>query len=318
MINLLHGDAVEQLSTLPAQSVQCVITSPPYWRLRRYTDDAREIGQEGTIAEYVAALVGVFDQVWCVLRDDGTLWLNLGDSYARDGGTDRQPSQTAQVGSTRRTLDQMPDRRQRAPDGLPPKSLMGMPWRVAFALQDRGWVLRSEIIWEKPNGMPENVQDRPARSHETIFLFTKRPHYFYDAAAIAEPAVRPGDVQTFGGAKGRAYTPTPDDPNYRNGSEQWGRAVTCGDMRNARSVWRFAVGGIPDEHYAPFPDELARRCILAGSRPGDTVLDPFVGSGTTCRVAESLGRHSIGIDLAYQELQERRTDNLQIDMRAFL
>lgn len=320
MITLLHGDAVEQLSTLAAASVQTCVTSPPYWRLRRYTSDPREIGQEATYQEYIMALSDVFDEVWRVLADDGTLWVNLGDAYARTGGTDRKPSASARVGSTRRTLDQMPNRNQRAPDDLPPKSLIGLPWRVAFALQDRGWVLRSEIIWEKPNGMCESVEDRPTRTHEQVFLFTKQGRYYYDQKAIAEPlatsSVQRINQKTFhqqeGGPKDYGKTGINPNRSMRKAIENF--AKNNDGTRNARTIWRINTNGIPDEHYAPYPDELPRRCILAGSRVGDTVLDPFVGSGTTARVAEQLQRNSIGIDLAYQELQQRRTNGVQIEM----
>lgn len=314
MIELLQGDCRTMLKGLADKSVQMCVTSPPYWGQRVYTDSPDEIGQEPTYQDYIAALVSVFDELWRVLRDDATLWMNLGDAYANDtkwGGASGGKNYTSAGGG-------YAGQRTKRTTGLPPKSLIGLPWRVAFALQDRGWVLRTEIIWEKANAMPESVDDRPTRSHEYIFLFAKQPHYFCDMAAIAVPAVRPGDVQTFGGNKGRQYTPTPDDPNFRNGSEQWGRTVTCAGMVNARTVWRISTSGIPDEHYAPYPAELARRCILAGSRPGDTVLDPFIGSGTTARVCEALGRNCIGIDLGYQELQEKRTNGVQVEMEAFL
>jgi len=306
MITQLHGDAVEQLSTLPAQSVQICVTSPPYWRLRKYTDDPREIGQEGTIAEYVVALVRVFGAVGRVLRDDGTLWLNLGDAYANDtkwGGQSGAKNYTSAGGAYNR---------EKRTTGLPPKSLIGLPWRVAFALQDRGWVLRSEIIWEKPNGMPESVTDRPTLAHEHLFLFAKQSDYCCDMAAIAEPAIyQEKRVGRVGRHQDKAIF-------YLETTRQRGTATRDLSTRNARTIWRINTNGIPDEHYAPFPDELPRRCILASSRVGDTVLDPFVGSGTTCRVAESLGRHSIGIDLGYQELQAKRTDNLQMRIEAYL
>lgn len=301
------------------------VTSPPYWRLRKYSDDPREIGQEATIAEYVAALVAVFDEVWRVLADDGTLWVNLGDSYVSTppgnvrGVSERSGLNGVHSDRYRETLMRgHATKGDTSKCGLPLKSLIGLPWRVAFALQDRGWVLRSEIIWEKPNGMPESVQDRPTLAHEHLFLFAKQGEYFCDMKAIAEPAKehhssaasfkRNGNKRGVALVPGNTATHRPDRPDV----------LYSGGTRNARTIWRINTNGIPDEHYAPFPDELPRRCILAGSRPGDAVLDPFAGSGTTCRVAESLGRHSIGIDLGYQALQERRTDNLQIDMRAFL
>ncbi|HWP88012.1 MAG TPA: site-specific DNA-methyltransferase, partial [Burkholderiales bacterium] len=186
MITLLTGDCREQMGTLPAGSVQTCVTSPPYYGLRKYGDDVREIGQEATPAAYVAALVAVFEEVKRVLRDDGTCWVNLGDSYAMNGIPGLRAS-----GDHPRDCEcsycTKPNTPRRAPAGIPPKNLLGMPWRVAFALQDAGWILRSDIIWSKPNPMPESVRDRPTRAHEYLFLFAKRPRYFYDADAIREP-----------------------------------------------------------------------------------------------------------------------------------
>jgi len=247
--------------------------------MRKYTDDPRELGQEDTPAAYVAALAAVFAACWRVLRDDGTLWLNLGDKYGS-------------------------------------KNLLGLPWRAAFALQDAGWVLRSEVIWHKPSAMPESVNDRPTRAHETLFLFAKQGRYFYDAAAIAEAAQehhaaaasfkRRGNKRSTVVVPGSTATHRADRPDV----------LYSGGARNARTVWSIASSGIPDAHYAPMPEALARRCILAGSRPGDAVLDPFAGSGTTLRAAVSLARHAIGIDLGYAELQARRLDGVQIAMTA--
>ena len=274
---LLQGDCRDHLALMPAGGVQCVITSPPYFGLRRYTDDPREIGTEATPAEYAAALVAVFGQVWRVLADDGTLWLNLGDCYANDtkwGGSTSGKHATGLHGATYIG-------RVRTNTGLPSKSLMGIPWRVAFALQDAGWVLRSDIVWNKPNAMPESVTDRPTRSHEYLFLFSKQPRYYYDADAIKEPAVN-GDAR---------------------------QPLT---HRNKRTVWTIPTQGLRDAHYAPMPEALVEPCILAGSRPGDTVLDPFMGSGTVARVALKHQRHAIGIDLGYQDLQAKRTDGVQV------
>jgi len=309
---LLSGDCRELLPTLPAHSVQAIITSPPYWRMRQYTDDPRELGQEDTPAAYVAALAAVFAACWRVLRDDGTLWLNLGDAYANDskwGGATGGKATAGLHGAGG------PGRRKVA-TGLPAKSLIGLPWRVAFALQDAGWVLRSEIIWHKPSAMPESVSDRPTRAHETLFLFAKQGRYFYDAAAIAEAAQehhaaaasfkRSGNKRSTAVVPGSTATHRADRPDV----------LYSGGTRNARTVWSIATAGIPDAHYAPMPEALARRCILAGSRLGDTVLDPFAGSGTTLRAAVSLERHAVGIDLGYAELQARRLDGVQIAMTA--
>src|SRR5690606_26328231 len=187
---LYLGDCIETMRRMPADSVHTCVTSPPYSGLRDYGHDG-QIGLEPTPDEFVAALVAVFREVHRVLRDDGTLWLNLGDSYARTGGTDRRVSDTAKVGSTRDTLAQMSDRTSKAPVGLKDKDLIGIPWRVAFALQADGWYLRQDIIWHKPNPMPESVRDRCTKAHEYIFLLTKSPRYYYDAEAIKEPLARP-------------------------------------------------------------------------------------------------------------------------------
>lgn len=313
MIDTLHGDCRELLPALDAGSVQTIVTSPPYWRLRQYTDDPREIGQEPTPAEYVAALAAVFRECRRVLRDDGTLWLNLGDAYQTSGGKGAQ-GKTGQRANRTFTADASQAAPKRA--GLPPKSLIGLPWRVAFALQDDGWVLRSEIIWHKPNAMPEAVTDRPTRSHEHLFLFAKQPCYFYDAAAIAEESA-PSSL-----ARAQYNDKNNPPPKSVSGVAEGvykgvvSRKRAYGQGRNARTVWSIATTPIRDEHYAPMPQTLAERCIKAGSRPGDTVLDPFGGSGTTGRAAVALGRRAVLIDLGYQELQARRTDGVQMKLDA--
>lgn len=293
---LLQGDACEMLRTLPDRSVQCIVSSPPYFGLRKYTDDAREIGHEPTPAAFVAALVAVFHEARRVLRDDGTLWVVIGDSYANDskwGGRTGGKHAKALHGETGIG-------REKRTTGLPDGTLIGTPWRLAFALQDDGWILRQEIIWSKPNGMPDPTTTRCTRTHETVFMLSKCKSYYYDAAAIAEKAVAKKAAHLVAG-KGE----------YGDGfAERWQPKET----RNARSVWSIATTGLAEDHYAPMPEELARRCILAGSAAGDTVLDPFMGSGTVGRVAEKLQRYAIGIDLGYQELQQKRTDKIQVEM----
>lgn len=297
---ILTGDCREILKTLPDQSAHCCVTSPPYFGLRDYGVEG-QIGLEQTPYEYVAEMVAVFREVRRVLRDDGTLWLNLGDSYARTGGTDRKVSATAKVGSTRNTLIQMSDRTSRATTyGLKDKDLIGIPWRVAFALQADGWYLRQDVIWHKPNPMPESVRDRFTKAHEYIFLLSKSPRYYFDHEAIKEPSVyadcgRPSKRKGEFKAKGE---PLPGQLPFR--------AIT--ETRNRRSVWTVPTRPYKGAHFATFPPELIEPCILAGSRPGDIVLDPFMGSGTTAQVATYLGRQFIGCELnpKYVELHELR------------
>ncbi len=257
--SLLHGDCREVLKTLPDGSVQCCVTSPPYWGLRDYGVEA-QIGLERTPEAYVAALVEVFREVRRVLSDDGVVWLNLGDSYATGGGSVRHAPGGGDQGERfvrAGMIGTQPNRMKL--DGFKPKDLIGIPWRVAFALQADGWWLRSDVIWSKPNPMPESVTDRPTKAHEYVFLLAKSERYYYDAQAIAEPS-------------------------------------THAATRNRRTVWRVPTQPYPGSHFAVMPEALAEPCILAGSRPGDTVLDPFNGAGTTGVVAAKHGRHYIGID----------------------
>jgi DNA modification methylase len=305
--DILHGDCREVLATLPAESVQTCVTSPPYWGLRDYGVPG-QLGLERTPAEYVANMVAVFREVRRVLRDDGTLWLNLGDSYAA-GGTGGAPSAKSTLsrhGIDGRSpyLDAMGQNKSRtAPLGLKPKDLVGIPWRVAFALQADGWYLRSDIIWHKPNPMPESVTDRPTKAHEYLFLLAKSERYYYDADAIAEP---------FSDKTQWTY-PQPDKAaaagQTTNGTGASGlRAKPDRENRNRRSVWSIATQPFDGAHFATFPRTLIEPCILAGSRPGDVVLDPFMGSGTTAQVSEHLGRQWIGCELnpEYVTLQAKR------------
>ncbi len=291
-VRILQGDCLATLRALPASRAQTCVSSPPYYGLRDYGHDA-QIGLEETPEAYVVRLVEVFREVRRVLRDDGTLWLNLGDSYARLGGTDRKISSTGKVGKTLKTLELLPCRKQKPPNGLKEKDLLGIPWMVAFALRADGWFLRSAIVWHKPNPMPESVRDRPTSAHEMVFLLSKRGAYFYDAAAIAEDAeesslarlaqnvaMQAGSLRANGGAK-------------TNGPM---RAVG-GATRNARNVWTIATQPYSGAHFATMPPELAERCIKAGSKPGDTVLDPFGGGGTTGLVANRLGRSAVLCEL---------------------
>ncbi len=270
---VIIGDCRETLAQVPDGSVQCCVTSPPYWNLRDYGVEG-QIGLEADPGEYVEHLVVAFREVRRALSASGTLWLNLGDCYAGGaGGGQGKNGQRASRTFTARV------REKRAP-GLKPKDLVGIPWMVAFALRADGWYLRSEIIWAKPNPMPESVRDRPTKSHEQVFLFAKSERYFYDADAIAEPAISTGRVLDY-----------------------------TGDTRNARDVWRIASQPFSGAHFATMPIALATRCVLAGSRPGDTVLDPFLGSGTVAEAAQRLGRRWLGCELNpdYGDLIAERT-----------
>jgi len=302
---ILHGDVRDGLRTLPDASVQTCVTSPPYWRLRDY-GVVGQLGLEATPDAYVSALVDVFREVRRVLKDDGTLWLNLGDSYASQGGAHggRDDNQTG-VGAKRLHREGVGDQMARtAPNGIKPKDLIGIPWLVAFALRADGWYLRSDIIWAKPNPMPESVTDRPTKAHEYLFLLTKSPRYYYDWKAITEPVS--------GTAHGRGSGVNPKAALNAPGAKQNASfsAATAGlvDERNKRSVWTVATQPYPEAHFATFPEALIAPCIFAGSRAGDTVLDPFVGSGTTGAVSVRAGRHFVGCELSaeYVALARRR------------
>ena len=302
---ILVGDCLDSLKTLPAGSVQCCVTSPPYWGLRDYGQDGQH-GLEETPAAYVANLVRVFAEVRRVLRNDGTVWLNLGDSYASGGMSNPSDKSTLGGGKDRGAADYSITRA--VPTGLKTKDLVGIPWRVAFALQADGWYLRSDIIWHKPNPMPESVRDRPTKGHEYVFLLSKRPRYFYDADAVREKGRPSGwDRQRRKGVDTWKYNDTPErreaagDGNNRGG---------FGDMstRNRRTVWSIPSKPYTGAHFATMPPELARLCILAGSMEGSTVLDPYAGAGTTGLVAAKLRRDFIGCELSpeYAALAESR------------
>jgi DNA modification methylase len=298
------GDCRAFLRELPAQTFHCCVTSPPYWGLRDYGHQD-QIGLEDTYAEYVSRLVDVFGEVRRVLRDDGTLWLNLGDGYAGSWGAQSRehesvgdlkhasPLSAAQISSAPKST--LTGSLKRTP-GLKSKDLIGLPWRVAFALQADGWWLRSEIIWAKNNPMPESVEDRPTKSHEQVFLLSKSARYFYDAAAIAERVERGNAGSSFTAGK-----------SARRGTSQKTRVEH--ETRNARDVWMLSSEPYPGAHFAPMPGELARRCILAGCPERGAVLDPFHGSGTVGQVAELHGRRWFGVELnpQYAALSDRRT-----------
>ena len=329
---ILVGDCRLTLPTLPERSVRCCVTSPPYWGLRDY-GHGEQIGLEQTPDAYVAELVAVFREVRRVLTDDGTLWLNLGDSYSSMRDSKATPDTlrgdtdgTAVAGAMNRNPAAL-----RAA-GLKHKDLVGIPWRVAFALQADGWYLRSDIIWHKPNPMPESVTDRPTKAHEYVFLLSKSAKYYYDAAAISE-AVAPAtvarlsqDVESQEGSHRvpgktngamKAVAPRFGGSKYGNSDAKEhrtksGNVYDLGDnTRNARTVWSITTRPFSGAHFATMPPELAERCIKAGSAVGDTILDPFGGAGTTALVADRLGRDAILCELnpVYAGLAEQRVTN---------
>lgn len=299
-VTLHYGDALDVARTLDSGSVQTIVTSPPYFGLRDYGSEG-QLGAEPSVFEYVDNLVALFRELRRVLADDGTLWLNLGDSYTGSWGNQgRKENRGTQRPVNGEMLTPVHDGRYPSkgsntgairPGEPPAKNLLGVPWRVAFGLQADGWILRSDIIWAKPSVMPESVTDRPTKAHEYVFLLTKQPRYYYDAAAIAEPAAEAG--RTRSGAQGKKVAAITDD--HQRTAVRGERVY--GETRNKRDVWTVASTPFPGAHFAVYPPELVRPCILAGSRPGDTVLDPFSGSGTTGMVAAYEGRKYIGVDI---------------------
>lgn len=294
--NIIEGDCREVLKTFPERTAHTCITSPPYFGLRDY-GHAGQIGLESTPSEYVTMLVDVFREVRRALRDDGTVWLNLGDGYNNTASGANGTQSTTITGGC---YDRMGGRRTHlpAPD-LKPKDLLGIPWMVAFALRADGWYLRSEIIWHKPNPMPESVTDRPTKSHEQIFLLSKGPRYFYDSDAIRE-------------AHGSEWIGRPPVADLKLNADRndGGARATTGDPagRNKRSVWTVATQPYAGAHFATFPPKLIEPCVLAGCPVGGTVLDPFAGAATTGVVTLRHGRSFVGIELSasYAELARRR------------
>jgi len=293
-LKTMIGDCRESMRLLEAGSVQTCVTSPPYFGLRDYGVDG-QIGLEPTPDEFVSAMVEVFRCVRDVLADDGTLWLNLGDSYAGSGAGHKGSDQGLQHGivGSRSAWKSDAFKRHNPPDGLKPKDLIGIPWRVAFALQADGWYLRQDIIWHKPNPMPESVTDRCTKAHEYIFLFSKKPKYYFDSEAIKEP-VAPSSIARLAQPTLAQQAGSARVPGKTNGNM---KAVGNGETRNRRSVWTVTTKPYKGAHFATFPPELIGPCVLAGSRPGDTVLDPFGGSGTTAGVALKHGRKAVLCEL---------------------
>jgi len=271
-VTILTGDNRTVLRSLDAESIQTCVTSPPYWGLRDY-DHPDQIGTESSPAQYVQNLVEVFREVHRALRNDGTVWLNVGDGYARNGGVGNC-GPNARVGNTKKLIQK---RNCKVPEvwGLKDRDLMGLPWRVAFAMQQDGWILRSRIVWIKKTAMPESVKNRPTNATEEVFLFAKRPSYYYDCDGVREDT----------GA-------------------------------NLRNYWRLGPDTTGNGHPAAFPRELVRRCIRLATRPGDTVLDPFSGSGTTGAVAQEENRRAVLVELnpTYNELAKARLKQMQADL----
>lgn len=290
---------------------QTCVTSPPYYGLRDYGHDG-QIGLEETPEDYIAAMVEVFRCVWDVLEDDGTLWLNIGDSYARNGGGVESKMNTVHkmgVGQKATYLAGGMQSINKVPEGLKSKDLIGIPWMLAFALRADGWYLRQDIIWHKPNPMPESVQDRCTKAHEYIFLMSKSQKYYYDAEAIKEQSTSKNEGKRFGGNK---YGDD-DDPKYATKS---GNVSKEYDKANKRSVWTVTTKPYAGAHFAVFPSDLIEPCILAGAAPGQVVLDPFMGSGTTAQVAQNLGRQYLGCELNtdYEALQQSRLSQLSLGL----
>ena len=283
---IIQGDCREALKQIDSDSVHTCVTSPPYFGLRSYNGGEDEIGTEDEVEEYVKAMVDVFREVRRCLRPDGTLWLNLGDSYMAQKNVAPPPQS---IGGQRDMPTFIPGNR-RDQKGLKHKDLIGIPWRVAFALQADGWWLRQDIIWSKPNPMPESVADRCTKSHEYIFLLSKKAHYYYDNEAIKEPA------QNWGTRNRDEMRNGTTDPKLKHHGLK-GKPDEENPLKNKRSVWTVNTKGYKGAHFATFPKDLIEPCFLAGCPEGGTVLDPFMGSGTTCVVALNHGRRFIGTEL---------------------
>ena len=295
-IEILKGDCIESLKKLEDQSINTCITSPPYWGLRNYNDESKQLGMEDTPEEFVENLVNVFREVKRVLRDDGTVWLNLGDSYSSGGRT------TTTNQSLRGDKDYGVTR-PKPSKGIKPKDLIGIPWRVAFALQQDGWYLRQDIIWHKPNPMPESVKDRCTKAHEYIFLLSKNVKYYFDNEAIKEDAKYPNG---------------PNSPHKIKAVDNVYSAnlqkIGANPKKNKRSVWTITTKPFKGAHFATFPKDLIEPCVLAGCPEGGTVLDPFGGSGTTGIVAAQHKRNAVLLELN-QEYIDLAKDRIKQEVK---
>ncbi len=293
-ITIYHGDCRDVLATLPDESLHCCVTSPPYWGLRDYGCDG-QLGLEATPEEYVEKLIGVFREVRRVLHEDGTLWLNLGDTYNGYMANQRATSISERNQHARPKFDSGHGPRTR---GLKSKDMVGIPWRVAFALQADGWYLRSDIIWSKPNPMPESVTDRPTKAHEYVFLLSKSQRYYFDSDAVKEQSVSDHP-------SGNGYArPEQRSRGGRGSATHWAPTKE----RNIRSVWSITAAPFPGAHFAVMPPKLIMPCIKAGCPKGGVVLDPFAGAGTVPYVARELGYGAVAVELNtdYCEIAAKR------------
>ena len=303
---ILEGNVLDKMFEIPDNSVQMVCTSPPYWNLRDY-NMSDQFGLEATPEEYISNLVAVFRGISRVLKKDGTVWLNIGDSYA-SSGVFGKPNEMVGAGTKDLAYGRAP-----TPDGISPKNLIGIPWKLAFAMQKDGWYLRQEIIWYKPNAMPEPVSDRCTKAHESIFLFAhpeSKGKYYYNADAIREPHLEESLERTQ-----RDWDGKRDIGNIKSSWSGMDIKNMCHPLgKNKRSVWTINTQASRDEHFAVFPPKIPELCIKAGSQKGDTVLDPFFGSGTTGSVAQRLDRKWIGIELnpKYVKLAKRKFAQVEL------
>jgi DNA modification methylase len=309
MNKIEFGDCRETMRKWAVEGVkvQTCVTSPPYFGLRDYGHEG-QIGLEQTPEEYIAAMVEVFRCVWDVLADDGTLWLNIGDSYYNYRPGKGQSLSKQSFANNDQDLPQTCARRGNKLEGLKEKDLIGIPWMLAFALRADGWYLRQDIIWHKPNPMPESVRDRCTKAHEYIFLLSKSDRYYFDSKAMQEPANRPEGP----GNKTHRHS---NDGIYVTGSQKNIAKIGARETRNRRSVWTVTTKPYKGAHFATFPPDLIEPCILAGSREGDIVLDPFMGSGTTAQVAVQNNRRYLGCELNpdYEKLQADRLKQARLE-----
>ena len=309
MNKIEFGDCRETMRKWASEGIkaQTCVTSPPYYGLRDYGHDG-QIGLEETPEQYIEAMVEVFRCVWDVLEDDGTLWLNIGDSYYNYRPGKGQALVKQSVANSNQDLPQTCARRGNKLDGLKEKDLIGIPWMLAFALRSDGWYLRQDIIWHKPNPMPESVQDRCTKAHEYIFLLTKSPKYYYDIDSIKEDA-----HTTDTSDRNRDETMLNNTPGR---TRMAGLTTNHYEKKNKRSVWTVTTKPYEGAHFAVFPTDLIEPCILAGAPSGGVVLDPFMGSGTTAQVAQDLGRKYLGCELnpAYQPLQKKRLAQQSLEL----